>query len=86
MLFEGCLRAGKGIRYPLCVEGERACPPEDVGGVWGYAEFLEALADPDHEQLDDYLEWAGPFDSEEFDVEKATKAMQRGLPDWRQYR
>lgn len=85
VLFEGCLRAGKGERYPLCVEGERACPPEDVGGVWGYAEFLEALADPNHEQHDDYTEWAGPFDSEEFDAEKVTKAMRRGLPDWRQY-
>jgi hypothetical protein len=86
VLFEGCLRAGKGIRYPLCVEGERACPPEDIGGVWGYAEFLEALANPDHEQHDDYQEWAGPFDSEKFDAKKATKAMRRGLPDWRQYR
>jgi len=86
VLSEGCLRAAKGERYPLCVEGERACPPEDVGGIWGYAEFLQALADPDHEQHDDFMEWAGPFDSEEFDAGKATKAMRRGLPDWRQYR
>ena len=85
VLFEGCLRAGKGERYPLCIEGERACPPEDVGGVWGYADFLDALADPSHEQHDDFIEWAGPFDPEEFDVGKATKAMRRGLPDWRQY-
>ena len=34
----------------LCVEGERNCPPEDVGGVWGYAEYLESLADPKHER------------------------------------
>lgn len=86
VLFEGCLRAGKGERYPQCVEGERACPPEDVGGVWGYAEFLEALADPEHEQHDDFIEWAGPFDAEKFVAKKATKAMRRGLPDWRQYR
>lgn len=86
VLFEGCLRAEKKVRYPLCVEGERVCPPEDVGGIWGYAEFLEALADPNHEQHDGFVEWAGPFDSEDFDVEKATKAMRRGLPDWRQYR
>jgi hypothetical protein len=86
VLFEGCLRAEKGRRYPLCVEGERACPPEDVGGVWGYSEYLEALADPEHEEHDEYLEWGGPFDAENFDAEKATKAMRRGLPDWRQYR
>ena len=86
VLFEGCLRAEKGGRYPVCVEGERACPPEDVGGVRGYAELLEALANPKHEQHEDFVEWAGPFDSEQFDVAKKTKAMRRGLPDWRQYR
>ncbi len=84
VLFEGCLKAEKGGRYPLCVEGERACPPEDVGGIGGYEEFLEALADPKHEQHDDFVEWRGPFDAEAFDAEKATKAMRRGLPDWRQ--
>ena len=85
VLFEGCLRAEKGHRYPLCVEGERSCPPEDVGGVWGYTEFLEALADPKHEQHDEFVEWAGPFDPEEFDAAKSTKIMRRGLPDWRRY-
>ena len=84
VLFEGCLKAEKGGRYPLCVEGERACPPEDVGGIGGYEEFLEALADPKHEQHDDFVEWAGEFDPEMFDAEKTTKAMRRGLPDWRQ--
>jgi hypothetical protein len=85
ILFEGCLRAEKGGLYPLCVEGERSCPPEDVGGVWGYSEFVEALADPNHEQHKEFKEWAGPFDPEEFDAEKSTKKMRRGLPDWRQY-
>lgn len=86
VIFEGCLRAEKSGRYPLCVEGERNCPPEDVGGVCGYAEFLEAIADPKHEQHDDFVEWAGEVDPEEFDAGKTTKAMRRGLPDWRQYR
>ena len=83
ILFEGCLKADKGGRYPICVEGERNCPPEDVGGVWGYAEFLEAINDPDHEEHDRMLEWAGEFDPEEFDPAATTKAMKRGLPDWR---
>ena len=84
VFFEGCLRTEKGRRYPVCIEGERNCPPEDVGGVWGYAEFLEAIADPKHEQHNDFIEWAGDFDSESFDAEKTTKTMRRGLPDWRQ--
>jgi hypothetical protein len=84
VLFEGCLKAESGGRYPLCVEGGRNCPPEDVGGIGGYEEFLEALTDPKHEQHDDSVEWAGEFEPEMFDVEKTTKAMRRGLPDWRQ--
>ena len=85
VLFEGCLKAEKGGRYPVCVEGERNCPPEDVGGVWGYAEFLEAIANPKHERHDDFVEWAGDFDPDEFDAGKTTKVMRRGLPDWRMY-
>lgn len=84
VLFEGCLKAEKGGRYPVCVEGERNCPPEDVGGVWGYAEFLEVIANPKHEEHERMLEWAGDFDPEEFDAGETTKAMRRGLPDWRQ--
>jgi hypothetical protein len=46
VLFEGVVRADPRVTYPLCPEGERACPPEDVGGVWGYADFLEAIQNP----------------------------------------
>jgi hypothetical protein len=54
--------------------------PEDVGGVWGYQEFLEALADPAHERHDEFMDWRGPFDPEAFDSVKATKKLKRGLP------
>jgi hypothetical protein len=85
VLFEGCLRAERGKRYPVCVEGERACPQEDVGGVWGYQAFLEAITDPEHEDHDGLLEWAGgSFDPEAFDPVAATWVMHLGLPDWRQ--
>lgn len=47
------------IDYPLLLGASGRCPPEDVGGPWGYQEFLEALADPDHEQHDDMITWAG---------------------------
>ena len=84
ILFEGCPPADKGKKYPLCVEGERACPPEDCGGVWGYADFLEAITNPKHEEHESFLEWCGgSFSPDEFDPKEATKAMKKGLPDWR---
>jgi len=83
ILFEGCLRAEKGQRYPLCLEGARACPPEDVGGISGYVEYLEALATHDHEQHEEMMDWRGPFDPEIFHPELTTRRMRRGLPDWR---
>lgn len=86
ILYEGCLRAPRGARYPLCIDGARACPPEDVGGISGYEEYLEAMTDPQHEQHESFMEWRGPFDPERFDPDKATKRMRRGLPDWRRQR
>ena len=82
--FEGCPTPEKGVKYPICLEGERACPPEDVGGVGGYYEFLEAIADLSHEEHESFLRWSGgKFDAEAFDPKKATKRMAKGLPDWR---
>jgi len=46
ILFEGFPPVDSKAKYPLCLEGARDCPPEDVGGVWEYSDFLEALADP----------------------------------------
>ena len=84
ILFEGCLAATNGQRYPLCLEGEMNCPPEDIGGFIGYGECLDAIADPTHEMHEDFMEWAADFDPKEFDAEKATKKMRRGLPNWRE--
>jgi len=83
ILFEGFLSAKKGVRYPLCVDGERACPPEDVGGTYGYQEYVKAMANPKHKQHKEFMEWSGPFDPEKFDAKAATKEMRKGLPDWR---
>jgi hypothetical protein len=87
VLLEGCHEAEQGVRYPRCVEGARACPPEDVGGVWGYADLLAALADPAHEQHEEYQEWLGDsLDPEQFDAESATVRMRRGLRNSRRAR
>jgi hypothetical protein len=83
VLFEGCVEAEPGRKYPVCVAGKRACPPEDIGGVWGYADFLEAIGNKKHPQHDEMLESFGDdFDPDEFDPAAATKRMHGGLPDW----
>jgi hypothetical protein len=65
---EKILPAKEGEKYPVCIDGKRACPPEDVGGVCSYAEFLEILKDPNHEDYEESIEWAGEdFDPELFD-------------------
>jgi hypothetical protein len=84
VLFEGHLKCEPDETYPVCLEGARACPPEDVGGVSGYADFLQKITDRGNEEHDGSLEWAGGwFDPEEFDAVLATKRMKQGLPDWR---
>jgi len=68
VLLEGILLAEPDASYPVCTGGERACPPEDVGGVSGYQEFLEAVLDPKHPEHSSMLQWAGGrFDAEAFD-------------------
>ena len=59
------------LRYPRCVAGERACPPEDCGGPPGYELLLKILADPEHEQHEEMLEWVGgSYDPGRFDPRK----------------
>lgn len=62
--------------YPRCITGRRACPPEDVGGIWGYAGFLEALRDPAHPEHGEHREWiGGSFDPENFNLEGANARL-----------
>jgi hypothetical protein len=55
---------------PICTEGANRCPPEDVGGVSGYLDFLQAINDPAHEEHADMLAWGGrDFDPTAFDID-----------------
>ncbi len=79
---EDTLPAAENTRYPRCVDGGRACPPEDCGGTWGYYELFEALAHPDDEQYAERLEWLGDdFDPEKFSVEEVNRELVR-LRGW----
>lgn len=77
VLLEGILLKEEGIRYPKCVAGERACPPEDCGGVPGYYELIEILKNPKHPEYRDYIEWLKshaknyyPYEPDQFNPEK----------------
>ena len=74
VLLEGILLKDKSFAYPRCLEGARACPPEDCGGVSGYEDLLEILGDPKHEEFEAMNTWLKgndkddlPFDPEKFD-------------------
>ena len=68
------------ITQPIarCKTGKRACPPEDCGGISGYAELLEAVADPTHEEHRMYVEWVGRgFEPEVFDLDSINNELGR---------
>lgn len=61
---------------PIVLAGARACPPEDVGGVDGYEDFLRAIADPNHPEYDEYLVWCGgSYDPDTFDIHTLNTAL-----------
>jgi len=68
VVVEKILPDADGLQVPICIGGARACPPDDCGGIWGYADFLEAVSNPKHPSHDDMIEWfGGEFDPEHFD-------------------
>ncbi|MFW6195289.1 MAG: plasmid pRiA4b ORF-3 family protein [Chloroflexota bacterium] len=68
------------VSYPVCVAGERACPPEDCGGPMGFEDLLEAISDPRHEEHEDMLVWIGyDFDPSAFDIGEANARLAGGI-------
>ena len=62
----------------VVINGKRACPPEDCGGIWGYADFLDAIQDPKHNEHESMLEWVGKeFDPDELDINLINKQLNR---------
>ena len=76
LMVEKTLPLQESARYPVCLAGARACPSEDVGGIRGYENFLQALADPNHPEHEEYLEWiGGSFDPEAFDLDEVNQLL-----------
>jgi hypothetical protein len=83
IVLEKILPAEEGQRYPVCIDGARHRPPEDVGGVPGYEEFLKAIGNPKHPEHDEYLVWAEKdtggrkFDPKYFYIHETNRALAR---------
>lgn len=76
---------GDKMGYATIVDGERACPPEDIGGPFSYESLLEAMRKkPNSEEVQDFLQWmGGAFDAEMFDRRLANSALLRmGSNGW----
>ncbi|MCA9027416.1 MAG: plasmid pRiA4b ORF-3 family protein [Planctomycetaceae bacterium] len=66
-----------GSMFPVCLEGERACPPEDCGGIWGLDRLLHALQHPKEPENEDLLDWAYGYKPEEFSPKEANATFKR---------
>jgi len=76
ILVEKILPTAPDIQYPVCVTGKRACPPEDCGGPWGYAELLSIISNPQNSEYEERTEWLGDgFDPEEFDLKEINSRL-----------
>jgi hypothetical protein len=80
ILIEAILPVRPRKRYPVCMEGARSAPPEDVGGIGGYERYLEALFDPKHEDHRTMLEWRGRFDPEYFPITSVNRKLGEEFP------
>jgi hypothetical protein len=77
---EGVSECDADDAEPVCLSGECGAPPEDIGGVPRYEEFLLALSDPDHEEHDHVKSWVGrPFEPGRFSAADATQRLQRSF-------
>jgi hypothetical protein len=63
--------------YPVCTDGQLACPPEDCGGIPGFYDLVEALGDPNHERHEEMLDWIGDFDPQAFSVDQVNRMLAR---------
>lgn len=67
IILEDIVESYELVELPKCLDGARACPPEDCGGVYGYDDVIEALEDKENPEHADLIEWLGDYDPDRFD-------------------
>jgi hypothetical protein len=71
VLLEGILLREKGQKYPKCIDGAQACPPEDCGGIHGYQELLKVISNPENDEYEEMMTWlGGKYDPAEFNPDQ----------------
>lgn len=75
---EKILPPDPAFKHPVCLAGANACPPEDCGGIGGYYNLLETLADPEHPDHEDLQDWiGGEWDPTYFDLEETNGILKQ---------
>ncbi|MGB5732932.1 MAG: plasmid pRiA4b ORF-3 family protein [Thiohalocapsa sp.] len=70
ILLEKALPPEPNKVLPVCINAKGGCPPEDVGGLWGYYNFLDTIKDPKHSEHEELKEWVGgDFDPDAYDID-----------------
>ncbi len=86
IMLEKFRKPDNSIKYPICIAGKMKCPPEDVGGVYGYMRMLKVLRNPNDEEYESYINWlGGTFDYKEFEIIKINNLLKRRNFGMQQY-
>jgi hypothetical protein len=76
IVLEKRLPVDPNLKYPACLGGERACPPEDCGGIYMFQQLLEAYRDPEHERHEEMFQWAGEdWDPDTFSLDQVNQRL-----------
>jgi hypothetical protein len=78
LTLEKVLPPNTAFKHSVCVAGKNSCPPDDCGGIGGYYELLEILADPKHPEHEEMKDWiGGEFDAAQFNLNEVNAVLKR---------
>jgi hypothetical protein len=76
IVLEKRLPTDPNTTYPVCSDGQLACPPEDCGGVPGFYDLVEAITDPNHDRHEELRDWIGEdYDPQVFSVDEVNRRL-----------